>query len=281
MLTPASAKLNLTFMEDADFGLSLRVRPERLYMAMKGFFDESGTHGADSPLVTVAGFLATVEQWAAYERDLSALMSEYGVKKFHAKDFRGRKNDFKGWPTSKRAKFNSRFLKMADDHLSCGISTILSSDAYHQIYRGTRFPPKARPDTHYGLCVRGALWKVIAYMKDRPEDWPLSLVMEGGHKNEYDAARIFYEFKDDLRPEYQAALGGIVFGSKDDLPIAIADSLAYSMFRMSAGYSAHPTEPNACVVGPADPPYYVSKIPMSRTLIDEETLVRWRDELCR
>jgi hypothetical protein len=280
MILPACAKPKLTFIEDVDFGLRLRVQPERLYMAMKGFFDESGTHGAESPLVTVAGFIASVDQWAAYERDLSALMGEYNVKKFHAKDFRGRKNDFKGWLTPRRAKFNSRFLKLADDHLACGISTILSSEAYRQIYRGTFFPPKARPDTHYGLCVRAVLWKAIVFIKDRPQDWPLSLVMEGGH-HEFDAARIFYEFRDDLRTEYQEALGGIAFGSKNDLPLAIADSLAYSMFRMSAGYSAHPTDPNACVVGPVDPPYYVSNIPLSRTLIDEETLVRWRDDLCR
>ena len=51
---------------------------------------------------------------------------------------------------------------------------------------------------------------------------------------------------------------------------------------MSAGYSKHPTEPNAAaVVGPADPPYLVSKIPMSRTLIDENTLAKLRDELGR
>ena len=47
MLTPACAKPKLTYIEDVDFGLHLRVRPERLYMAMKGFFDESGVHGAE------------------------------------------------------------------------------------------------------------------------------------------------------------------------------------------------------------------------------------------
>lgn len=254
---------------------------EHLYMAMKGFFDESGSHGGESPLLIVAGFIASVEQWSAYERDLSALMDEYGVKVFHAKDFRLSKGDFKNWDLKKKAAFNSRFLKLADDHLACGMATVLSSAAYEQIYRSKIFPPKARPDTQYGVCVRAALWKAILFMKDRKEDWPLSLIMEGGHRNEYDAARIFWDFKDDLIDEYSPALGSITFGSKADLPIAVADCLAYSMFRMSAGYSAHPTEPNACVVGPADPPYYVKRIPLSRTLVDEETLARWRDGLFR
>jgi hypothetical protein len=141
-----------TWLETLDFALHWRLGPGRPYMAMIGYFDESGTHGRESPLVTVAGFLATVEQWAAYERDLSTLMVEYGVKVFHAKDFRGR--NFKNWPRLKRARFNSRFLKLADDHLSCGMSMILPSATYHGIYRSAQFPPTARPDTQIGMCTR-------------------------------------------------------------------------------------------------------------------------------
>lgn len=248
---------------------------------MKGFFDESGTHGRESPLVTVAGFIATVAQWAAYENDMSALMTDYAVAKFHAKDFRGRKGDFKNWPHLKRARFNHRFLKMADDHLTAGMAMILRSNDYNRIYRSGSFPPKARPDTQYGMCVRAALWKAITLIVNRRDDWPLSVVLEGGHNNEADAARVFFEVKEGLRTEYTNMLGGITFSSKPDLPLAIADSLAYAIFRMSAGYSEHPTELNAAVVGPADPPYYVHKIPMSRTLIDENTLTALRDNLCR
>jgi hypothetical protein len=248
-------------------------------MVMTGYFDESGTHGAESPVVLVAGFIATVEQWAIYERYLSELLNEYKVKTFHAKDFRSRKNDFKGWPTTKRARFNSRFLKLADDHLSYGLSVILRSSEYEAIYRAAEFPRKARPDTQYGLCVRAALWKSLVLIKDRQIDWPLNVIMESGALNAGDAIRVFSEVKDSLLPEYSLALGDFSFGSKSDLPIAIADSLAYAIFRLSAGYSMHPTEPNAAVVGPADPPYYVSKIPLSRTLIDENTLANLRDGL--
>src|ERR1700728_3782608 len=134
-------------MGSLDRSINWRVNPDRLYMAMTGFFDESGTHGAESPVVIVGGFLASVEQWEAYEHDLATLFAEYGVKKFHAKDFRGRKGDFKDWPTSKRAKFNSRFLRLADQHLACGLSTMLPSAAYRGIYRAGDFVRTARPDT--------------------------------------------------------------------------------------------------------------------------------------
>lgn len=249
-------------------------------MVMAAYFDESGTHGADSPITTIAGFIATVDQWAAYERDLADLFSEFGVKKFHAKDLRGNKGDFKGWLTATKARFNSRFLRLADDHLTAGLSMILPSDNYDGMYRVNGFPRKARPDTKYGLCVRGALWKSIVLIAERKQDWPLNVIFETGHKNAGDAIRVFGEVQDSLRTEYAPMLGYISFESKDGcLPLAVADSLAYAIWRMSAGHSKHPTEANAAVVGPADPPYYVSKIPMSRTLIDENTLTNLRDQL--
>jgi hypothetical protein len=257
------------------------AHPDHLYMAMKGYFDESGTHGADSPTVIVAGFLGTVAQWDAYERDLKVLLADYGVKKFHAKDFRATKGDFKGWTLPKKAKFNSRFLQLADQHLACGLSTVLPSADYHRIYRAGQAVRSAPPESQYGLCLRAALWKSIIFMRDRKADWPLNLVFEAGSGHEGEAGRIFGEVKDSLLPEYAPLLRSLTFDDKSAVPLAIADSLAYAIFRMSAGYSKHPTEPNAAVVGPSDPPYYVNKIPMSRTLIDENTLAGLRDDLCR
>jgi hypothetical protein len=249
-------------------------------MVMTAYFDESGTHGDDSPIVTVAGFIASADQWRSYEHDFSQLLTEYEVKVFHAIEFRTRKGSFKGWPIARRAQFNSRFLRLADDHLAFGLGTVLRPDDYAKIYRQGEFARRARPDTQYGLCVRTAMWKSAVLIKDCPPDWPLNVVLEEGHKNAGDAIRVFGEFQKSLRPEFASSLGKLDFASKKDcLPLAMADSLAYAIFRLSAGYSQHPTEPNAAVVGPADPPYYVSKIPLSRTLIDENTLARLRDGL--
>jgi hypothetical protein len=257
MLAPQPA----SSIEQLALSLYHRDSPEALFMVMTGYFDESGTHGAGSPLTTVAGFLATAEQWGGYERDFGQLLADFGVETFHA---------------------NARFLRLADDHLSCGMAMILRAADYANIYRVVQFPRRARPDTEYGLCVRAALWKTIVFMKDRPQDWPVNIVLESGHRNAEDALRVFNETKASLLPQYAPMLRALTFESKDDCyPLAMADSLAYAIFRMSAGYSRHPTEPNAAVVGPADPPYYVNKIPLSRTLIDENTLASLRDGLCR
>jgi hypothetical protein len=275
---PTVGSLPQGWVENLDFALNWRVNPDHLYMAMVGYFDESGTHGAQSPVVIVGGFLATVEQWAAYERDLTSLMAEFGVRKFHAKDFRQTKGDFKGWLRNKKAQFNSHFLQLADQHLAFGVSTVLSSDAYRQIYAAGNVRRGARRDTQYGLCIRCALWKTMTLMKDRRDDWPVNFIFELGHKHAGDATRVFTEVRGGLRPDYSSMFGSMTFDTKEALPLAVADSLSYAIFRLSAGFS-HSTQPDAAVTGEADPPYYVHKIPLARTVIDEATLAALRDDL--
>jgi hypothetical protein len=163
--------------------------------------------------------------------------------------------------------------------LTCGISTVLASDAYNRIYRAGALIQNARHDSQYGLCVRAALWKAFVFMQDRKDDWPLSFIFEQGNGHEAEAARIFFEEKDGLAAD--DLFGSITFDTKAALPLAVADSLSYAIFRKSAGYSQHPTIPDAAPIGESDPPYYVHKIPLPRTIIDETTLAALRDGLSR
>lgn len=97
MLNTPCASIGSGWVQVLDSAFYWNVKPDRhSYMVTLAYFDESGTHGAESPLVTVAGFIATVEQWNRYERDLRDLFIDFDVKKFHAMDFRQRKGDFKG-----------------------------------------------------------------------------------------------------------------------------------------------------------------------------------------
>jgi hypothetical protein len=62
--------------------------------------------------------------------------------------------------------------------------------------------------------------------------------------------------------------------------LAAVDMLAYSMFRMVAGYTTHARE-HVISAGPANPPYIVAKVPMTRTLVTPETLEFLRAEVAR
>jgi hypothetical protein len=71
-------------------------------MVMTAYFDESGTHGAESPATIVAGVGGTVAQWTGVEKRLTALYRDFSVKKFNAKDFRGSKKNFKNLDRTKK-----------------------------------------------------------------------------------------------------------------------------------------------------------------------------------
>jgi hypothetical protein len=258
---------------DLDWSLNWRVNLDHHYMAMLGYFDESGTHGPSSPSVIVGGFLATVEQADAYQRDLKLLLDEFGVQKFHAIALRRTEDDFKNWSHTTKARFNSRFLQLADQHLTCGLSAELSSETYRRIYRAGELAGTERLETQHGLCIRAALVSTVDFMKGRKADWPVNVIFERG-LHQGDAHRIFSEVRDSL-PKYDGLFGDIAFSNKTALPLAIADSLSYAVFRQSASSSKHPN-PNFVVVGETDPPYSVHKIPLFRIIIDETTLIALR-----
>lgn len=261
------------FIQDLSLSLAHRHQPKARFMVMTAYFDESGTHGAESPATIVAGFGATVAQWTGCEKRLLRLFRDFDVENFHAKDFRGTKNDFKGWDRSQKAKFNSRFLQIVDTQLAFGASAILASDNYKRFYRDRPFDRKARPDSEYGLCFRTALIQAVMHSEPYADRWPLNVVMELGHKNHADALRVFEDVKAGVSLRFKPALGTISFAAKGDcLLLSVADSLAYSMFRVTAGYSKHPTNPIAVPTGPADPPYYVEKIPMRRVTLGKKDL---------
>lgn len=240
-------------------------------MAMTAYFDESGTHGRESPSIIVAGFGATVQQWNGCEKRLKKLFSDFGVDHFHAKEFRGTKGPFKGWDVEKKGKFLSRFLKIIDEQLTFGVAGVMGPADYKTHYRSKSFPRSVRPDTAYGVCFRVALVRSFLDYCERPNDWPLNVVLELGHPNWQDAARIFEEVKKDER--FSELLGTVSFATKKDcMFLGLADSLAYSLFRFRAGYTKHPTIPTAVPLGPAIPPYYVHKLKMSQTLITDDGL---------
>jgi hypothetical protein len=213
----AGRAASLTSVELLGLALFHEPRPAAPFMVMTAYLDESGTHGHDSPAVIMACFIARQEQWAAYERALGALFSEFGVEVFHAKKFRTRSGEFKGWTREKQAAFNSRFIQIADDNIPYGFCSMLPSRNYRDIYLEKPLPRRARPDTQYGLCFRFCLFQALLAVKDKVTDWPLALILENGHRNAPDAHRIHKQVSDALIPKYQPMLSGITF-----MPRAVA-----------------------------------------------------------
>jgi hypothetical protein len=121
--------------------------------------------------------------------------------------------------------------------LSYGFAVSLSPKDYRAIYKAQEVPKKIRHDSEYGLCFRMCVHIALQYMATRREEWPLTMVLEGGHRNSGDAIRIFDEMKSQLAPQWHGILGQIAFDSKNTcVPLAAADALAHTLFRSRAGF---------------------------------------------
>jgi hypothetical protein len=247
-----------------------RETPDAQFMVMTAYFDESGTHGDKSPATIFGGFVANSQQWSAYEKSLKELLNEFGIRSFHAKDYRQRNKEFKNMTIDMYSKFTFTFFQLIDRYMAHGIVIELRSQDYKEIYRPRFLGNKTRPDSEYGLCFRAALLRALIFISDKKEEWPLVPILEAGHRNGADVHRIYKEFK--KQSEFSPSLGALAFMRKNDcLPLCAADSLVYAVFRRTAGFTFHPHQ-DAVPVGPSDPPFYVSGFPLRKTIIDSSVL---------
>lgn len=221
-----------TWIDKLAAALFRKARPEAPYMAITGYFDESGTHGRSSSTLIVGGFLATEFAWSAYEVELKELLRVHAVDYFHAKKLRARSGPFKKWSIPQQRSFGMEFFRLVDKHLSYGVSVSLSPKDYDEIYKAKSIPKKVRRDTQYGLCFRMCMVAAAQFMSKQPDELPLTVVLEGGHKNSGDAVRIFGELKDAFPSEFFGPL--VIEGKRQCLPLAAADALVHTIFRSSS-----------------------------------------------
>ncbi len=62
------------------------------------YFDASGSpDDLHVHYLTVAGFIATADQWTLFDRRWKKILKKYGVTKLHMKEFSHSRGEFEGW----------------------------------------------------------------------------------------------------------------------------------------------------------------------------------------
>jgi hypothetical protein len=224
------------FVRELCIACEHRWVPERLYVIFTAYFDESGAH-RDSPVLVLAAQLGTARQWELFERRLRALQREFGFTIFHAKEFKTKSGDFRGWSDIKRYKLLSAMTELVRDGLTEATSVTLETSRYEQEYRDTPRPKKMPLDSQYGVCFRNILSYFIRRVAADGKRHRLHVVLEDGHRNVGDACRIYEEIKTELREDFgDDLLGDITIATKTEhLPLMAADFLAYLTFSMDRG----------------------------------------------
>jgi hypothetical protein len=207
-------------------------------MMLTAYIDESGTHGP-SPVSVMAGYVADARQWRNYEKRTEKLFRRYHVNVFHAIGVKRGDPPFKGWSVDKKLSFMDDFGVINND-LEFGFTAILRASDYEQFYAKKDRPKKVIQDTKYGVLFRATVAGMVEVIGSQAGKWPrdlqLNFVLETGHRNAPDAARLYDWCRSKMSERARKALGPMSFDTKANcLPLAAADHLAYAAYLMMSG----------------------------------------------
>lgn len=231
------------FVRDLCIALAHKVEPERLFVILTSYMDESGTH-AGSPVTVMAAVLGNIGQWSRFQCKLDRLKKTYGFKTFHTKKFKAKAGDFSGWPDDKCLSLIAELSYLTGQSLMHGSVFSISEELYLKLQAD--MPPKVRVDSRYGLCFRICLLNQIVEIDRRLShhkkygETRLNIVLESGHKNAGDVVRIFEEEREALGRAGHL-LAGVTFAKKDECdPLMVSDFLAHSAYLSGTGFIDKP-----------------------------------------
>ncbi|MBV9569910.1 MAG: hypothetical protein JO056_01540 [Alphaproteobacteria bacterium] len=163
-------------------------------MMFVAYIDESDTHGP-APDMLMMALLATARNWELFERGFRGLKREFGFRLLHGTNFRAQTGDFKDWPYDKHEAFMKRLGQLLGEHLTESFSSVCERNLYKEHFLDVR-PRRMHPTSQYGICFEALVLAMIRKIMQRPQDNPrLSVVVEDGHRNAADTARVFAEMK--------------------------------------------------------------------------------------
>ncbi len=221
------------FIGQLCIALAHRWDPERLFVILTSYFDESGTHD-ESPVTVMAGIMGTAAQWGRFQIGLNRLKRRHGFKTFHATEFKKRSGEFSGWSPERCVEMLFDLTALAEKTVMEGVTFPLNNADYDQQYRGTETPRRVRLDTKYGLCFRVCLIHLVSEAVRRlgPHktfaESRMHVVMESGHRHAGDAERVFNEEKKELEGLGCNLLSSITFAGKDCDPLMVADFISHT-----------------------------------------------------
>jgi len=128
---------------------------------LTAYLDDSGTRG-DTVSLTVAGFLASVEEWEHLIPEWKGVLAspEFDVCHFHMKDFAHSLREFKDWKGKerKRRRFIRQLLHVLTPRVQFGFAASLILAGYEKANR--IYMLEETLGGPYALCGTGAVWLV-------------------------------------------------------------------------------------------------------------------------
>jgi hypothetical protein len=194
----------------------------RIIAMVTAYIDESGTH-AGCPAMTVAGWLAPVQQWNVFEKEWVRCLEEAGISIFHMTDYENRQGDYKDWTEEKRVNVLKALHAICHSPTTIPFSSSIPIDFYKKIR-----PQYICPDSPYAFCLSQCLLQIEKWANSVNHQEPIAYVFERGSGLGNDIIALLQSMSEDPIRNQRFRLGTWTFaGKKDFCQLQAADLLAY------------------------------------------------------
>ncbi|MGB8605175.1 DUF3800 domain-containing protein [Bradyrhizobium sp.] len=186
------------------------------------YLDDSGTSGL--PIVTLAGFAASKDNWEELEPRLDDVLNGYGVPVFHAKEFHDTKPPFKNWKRLKKRSFADELFATSHGQIY-GLSTTINRKDFELAKKQQGGWDRM---SAIGVCFSAIMTRIVTdpYIGIAVKTHGVSFLVESGNRNNAEIEQFFNRMAQ--HPTFEGALRSISFVSKDSCrAIQLADFFAF------------------------------------------------------
>jgi hypothetical protein len=207
--------------------LSLFARQDDVFCMLTAYFDDSGTSATD-PVVVVAGYLATVEMWARFDRRWSTLLAQYEITGLHRVDLENFSGEFKDWNPRRRTEFMKKADAIIKHCTYSGFGVAIPKSDFEAVC------PDHHPYRTYGLfgwCAYGCIASIKLWCSKKNVTEPIQYVFEAGTTGQNQFNQLLHDLYRDPAIRKEDRIGGWSFQGKSLLPLQAADVVAYEYFK--------------------------------------------------
>jgi len=181
------------------------------------YFDESGTK-VDTVAVVIAGFIASAEQWIAFERDWKHILSMFGVSSLHMKHFAHSVGEYSSWKgdENRRKDFLSRLIAITKIRAQHSFAIAVLMEDYWKVNAKYKLHEVITP---YTLAARTCVGKVSDWAKTwNVNEEHIDFFFEDGSEDKGDLIR---------RMKRDGKKAPVFLTKEQSVIIQAADMLAY------------------------------------------------------
>lgn len=190
-----------------------------------------------SPVQTLAGYVARLDGWRAFEADADAICKSMGVDILHAKEFQDTKGCFKGWSGARKLQFIDMLYTAAAGRVDFGISRSILKEEYRKRQRELGLN---KSTSAYGVAFASIVFTAVCDNTLSPfivRDG-MSFIVEAGHNNNEEIHNHYHRIKD--HQVFADGLRSLTFARKEDSrAIQLADFYAFYSRRLTTRYEKH------------------------------------------